>query len=158
MLAAGANRRSKRRLYDVLDHEPTHEDIRAFLGRLKTALTAGALTRLGLTPDGAALSPAPLAEVCGGVRPPLCEFHSVADGVQAVLGAVASARTRLAAKQPQRPQGRPSTPAAKRAARTQKRRDVPRAAWCTPRYLFVQHPLSKTARQTLGRLTRGLPQ
>jgi hypothetical protein len=29
----------------VLDHNPTHEDIRAFLGRLKTALVARGLVR-----------------------------------------------------------------------------------------------------------------
>src|SRR5213594_3069891 len=91
MLSAVDNRRSKRILYDVLDHDPTHEDIRAFLGRLKTALTARALTLLGITTDGSALYPAPLAEVFGGVRHQLCAFHIVADVVKAVLGAVASA-------------------------------------------------------------------
>ena len=33
LLSAVDNRRDKRLLYDVLDHEPTHEDIRVFLGR-----------------------------------------------------------------------------------------------------------------------------
>jgi hypothetical protein len=37
VLSAVENRRYKRILYDVLDHDPTHEDIRAFLERLKTA-------------------------------------------------------------------------------------------------------------------------
>ena len=40
ILSAVDNRRYKRILYDVLDHDPTHDDIRAFLGRLKTALAA----------------------------------------------------------------------------------------------------------------------
>jgi len=158
MLSAVDNRRYKRLLYDVLDHDPTHEDIRAFLGRLKTALTARALTLLGITTDGSALYPAPLAEVFGGVRHQLCEFHIVADVVKAVLGAVASARKSLAAKQPKLPKGRPSTPAAKQAARTKKRLDVQRAALFTHRYLFVQRHLSKTERKTLWRITRGLPQ
>jgi hypothetical protein len=35
ILSAVDNRRYKRLLYDVLDHDPTHADIRAFLGRLK---------------------------------------------------------------------------------------------------------------------------
>src|SRR5215813_14161596 len=35
VLSAVDNRRYKRILYEVLDHDPTHEDIRAFLGRLK---------------------------------------------------------------------------------------------------------------------------
>jgi len=121
-------------------------------------LTARALTLLGITTDGSALYPAPLAEVFGGVRHQLCEFHMVADVVKAVLGAVASARKSLAAKQPKLPKGRPSTPAAKQAARTKKRLDVQRAALFTHRYLFVQRHLSKTERKTLWRLTRGLPQ
>jgi hypothetical protein len=158
MLSAVDNRRYKRLLYDVLDHDPTHDDLRAFLGRLKTALTARALTLLGITTDGSALYPAPLAEVFGGVRHQLCEFHIVADVVKAVLGAVASARKSLAAKQPKLPKGRPSTPAAKQAARTKKRLDVQRAALFTHRYLFVQRHLSKTERKTLWRITRGLPQ
>jgi hypothetical protein len=158
MLSAVDNRRYKRLLYDVLDHDPTHEDIRAFLGRLKTALTARALTLLGITTDGSALSPAPLAEVFGSVRHQLCEFPIVADVVKAVLGAVASARKSFAAKQPKRPKGRPSTPAVKQAARTNKRLDVPRAAWFTHRSLFVQRHLSTTERKTLWRLTRGVPQ
>ena len=52
MLSAVDNRRYKRLLSDVLDHDPTQDDIRTFLGRLKTALTARALTLLGITTDG----------------------------------------------------------------------------------------------------------
>ena len=66
ILSAVDNRRYKRILYDVLDHDPTHDDIRAFLGRLKTALTARDLTLCGITTDGSALYPAPLAEVFRG--------------------------------------------------------------------------------------------
>ena len=40
ILSAVDNRCYKRLLYDVLEHDPTHEDIRALLGRLKTALVA----------------------------------------------------------------------------------------------------------------------
>ena len=39
ILSAVDNRPYKRLLYDVLDHDPTREDIRAFLRRLHTALT-----------------------------------------------------------------------------------------------------------------------
>jgi hypothetical protein len=158
ILSAVDNRRDKRLLYDVLDHDPTHEDIRAFLGRLKMALTARDLTLVGMTTDGSALSPEPLAEVFGGVRHHICAFHIVADVVKAVLGAVASARKRLAAKQPKWPKGRPSTQAAKAVARRKKRLDEQRAALFTHRYLFVQQHLSKRERKTLWRITRGLPQ
>src|SRR5262245_21657497 len=49
----------------LLEHDPTHDDIRAFLGRLKTALAARDLTLCGVTTDGSALYPAPLLEVFG---------------------------------------------------------------------------------------------
>src|SRR6266702_4899447 len=62
MLSAVDNRRYKRILYEVLDHDPTHDDIRAFFGRLKTALTARDLPLVGITTDGSALYPAPLRE------------------------------------------------------------------------------------------------
>jgi hypothetical protein len=65
ILSAVDKRRYKRILYDVLDHDPTHEDIRAFLRRLHTALTVRDLTLCGLTTDGSALSPPPLVEVFG---------------------------------------------------------------------------------------------
>ena len=158
MLSVVDNRRYKRILYDVLDHDPTHEDIRAFLGRLKTALTARDLTLRGITTAGSALYPEPLAEVFGGVRHQLCAFHIVADVVKAVLGAVASERKRLAAKQPKLPKGRPSTPAAKQAARTKKRLAAHHAALFAARHRFVQRHLNKTERKTLWRVSRGLHQ
>jgi hypothetical protein len=67
MLSAVDNRCDKRILYEVLDHDPTHEDIRALLGRLKMALAARDLTLFGVTTDGSALYPEPLREVCGEV-------------------------------------------------------------------------------------------
>jgi hypothetical protein len=158
ILSAVDNRRYKRLLYDVLDHAPDHDDIRAFLRRLKTALTARALTLRGITTDGSALYPVPLAEVFGGVRHQLCEFHIVADVVKAVLGAVASERKRLAAKQPKLPKGRPSTKAAKAAVRKKKRLAQQRGDLFTHRSLFVQHYLSPAERKRLWRVTRGLPQ
>jgi len=38
ILSVVDNRRYKRLLYEVLDHDPTHDDIRAFLKRLHTAI------------------------------------------------------------------------------------------------------------------------
>src|SRR5512138_1369306 len=45
ILSVVDNRRYTRLLYEVLDHDPTHDDIRAFLRRLKTALTHAFRTR-----------------------------------------------------------------------------------------------------------------
>jgi hypothetical protein len=71
---------------------------------------------------------------------------------------VASARKGLAATRPKLPQGRPSTQPAKAAARTKKRLAEHCAALFTHRSLFVQRHLNKTARKTLWRISRGLPQ
>ena len=158
ILSAVDNRRDKRILYDVLDHDPTHEDIRAFLGRLKTALAVRDLTLRGITTDGSPLYPTPLAEVFRGVPHQLCQLHVVKDIVKAVVKAVSSERKRLAAQQPTLPRGRPSTKAAQQAARTKKRLAAQRAALFTHRYLFVQRHLNTTARKTLWRVSRGLPQ
>jgi len=158
ILSAVDNRCYKRILYDVLDHDPNHEDIRAFLGRLKTALEARDLTLRGITTDGSALYPTPLAEVFDGVPHQLCQFHVVKDIVKAVLKAVSSERKRLAAKQPQLPRGRPSTKAAKQAARKKKRLEQKSADLFTHRHLFVRHYLSQSERKRLGRITRGFPQ
>jgi hypothetical protein len=158
ILSAVDNRRYKRLLYDVLDHDPTHDDIRAFLGRLHTALSARALTLVGVTTDGSALYPAPLREVFGDVPHQICTFHILAEVSKAVLGAVASARKGLAAQQPKLRRGRPSTPAAKQAARTKKRLAAQGAALFAARHLFVQRRLNKTERKTLWRVSRGLPQ
>lgn len=158
ILSAVDNRCYKRILYDVLDHDPTHEDIRVFLRRLHLALSTRNLTLVGVTTDGSALSPVPLAEVFGDVPHQICTFHIVAEVNKAILGAVASARKGLTAQQPKLRKGRPSTPAAKQAARTKKRLEAQRAALFTHRYLFVQRHLSKTERKLLWRSTRGLPQ
>src|SRR5256885_601845 len=138
ILSAVDNRCYKRLLYDVLDHDPTHEDIRAFLGRLKTALAARDLTLLGVTTDGSALYPEPLREVFGAVPHQICQFHIVAEVVKAVLGALASPRKGLAATQPKLPRGRPRTQAAKAAARTKKRLAAQGAALFSSRYLFCR--------------------
>jgi hypothetical protein len=158
ILSAVDNRRYKRILYDVLDHDPTHDDIRAFLGRLKTALTARALTLVGITTDGSALYPEPLAELFHGVPHQICTFHVLAEVIKAVLSAVASARKRLAAQQPKLPKGRPSTPAAKAAARQKKRLAQQRVDLYTHRHLFVQRHLSHSERKRWWRITRDLPQ
>src|SRR4029453_7956087 len=110
ILSAVDNRCYKRILYEVLDHDPTHDDIRAFLRQLKTALVARDLTLFGITTDGSALYPVPLLEVFGDVPHQICTFHVLAEVGKAVLGAVASARKSLAATQPKLRRGRPSTP------------------------------------------------
>jgi hypothetical protein len=158
VLSAVDNRHYKRLLYEVLDRNPNHDDIRAFLGRLKGALEGRDLTLRGVTTDGSPLYPDPLREVFGEVPHQICEFHVVKEIVKAVLSAVASERKGLAAKQPQLPKGRPSTKFANKAARKKKRLEQKGADLFTHRHLFVKHHLSPSERKRLWRITRGLPQ
>jgi hypothetical protein len=116
------------------------------------------LTLRGITTEGSPLYPTPLAEVCRGVPQQLCQFHVVKEIVKAVVKAVSRERKRLAAQHPQVPRGRPRLKAAKQAVRTQKRLAAQGAAVFASRYLFVQRHLNKTARTTLWRVSRGLPQ
>jgi len=132
------NRQDKRMLYEVLDHDPNHDDITALLLRLKAALDERALTLHGITTDGSALSPEPIREVFGAVPHQLCTFHVLKDLTQGVLRAVASERERLATSKPKVKRGRPSSKdqAARRLARQsksmqQKIRDVFQVALCS---------------------------
>ena len=83
-LSAVENRGEKRLLYAVLDHAPTHEDIRVLLERLNTALAARDLTLWGVTTDGAARYPVPLADVLREVPHHRWALHLVAEVVNAV--------------------------------------------------------------------------
>ena len=123
VLAAVDNQRYKPVRYAVLDHDPTHEDIEAFLGRLKTAVDARDLALHGITTDGSALSPEPMAKVFGAVPHQLCTFHGIAALVKGVLRAVAAERERRAKSTPTVKRGRPASKdnAARRLACKRKR-------------------------------------
>jgi hypothetical protein len=84
LLSAVDKRRDKRILSDVLDHAPTHDDLRAFLRRVHTALAGRDLPLFGVTTDGSSLSPTPLVEGFGDVPHHLCPLHLVAEGNNAV--------------------------------------------------------------------------
>jgi len=90
VLSAVDNRHYKRILYEVLDHDPNHEDIKIFLRRLQAALAERALELKGITTDGSALYPEPIREVFGEVPHQLCTFHVIKDLTKGVLRAVAS--------------------------------------------------------------------
>src|SRR6267143_1815200 len=122
VLSAVDNRQYKRILYQVLDHDPNHDDMKAFLGRLKEALDGRGLALKGITTDGSALYPEAIREVFGEVPHQLCNFHVIAELVKGVLSAVAAERKRLAAAKPKLKRGRPSSKekAARRLARKSK--------------------------------------
>ena len=149
------NRQFKRLVYDVLDHNPTHEDIRHFFGGFKAALDARSLTVLGITTDASPLYPGPVTEIFGHVPHQVCEFHTVAEITKAVLKAVARVRKALAAQMPKLPRGRPASKEAKHKARTKHTLQQKVTDLFDNRHLLVQHYLTPAERKTLVRISRG---
>src|SRR2546423_4102318 len=160
VLSAVDNRHYNRILYQVLDHDPNHDDIKAFLGRLKEALDARALELKGITTDGSALYPEPIRTVFGEVRHQLCTFHVLKDLTQGVLKAVATERARLAKSKPKLGRGRPSSKdkAARRLARKSKSMQQKISDLFQDRFLFVQRRLTPLERKRLVNITGGPPQ
>jgi hypothetical protein len=152
------NRTFKRLRYAVLDHDPEHQDIEAFLRRFAQALAQRQLTLQGVTTDGSPLYPEPLPVVFGAVPHQICEFHLLKELTKAVLRAAAQVRKQLAERKPTVRRGRPCTPAAKRAVHQRERLQQKIADLFEHRPLFVPHDLSPAQRGPLQRITRGLPQ
>jgi len=159
VLAAVDNRQYKRILYEVLHHDPTHDDIRAFLGRLKVALDARGLALKGSTTDGSALDPEPIRDVFGDVPHQLCTFHLIKELTQGVLKAVAKERERFAQSKPRMKRGRPSSKdkGARRLARKSKSMQQKISDLFQDRFLFVTHRLKPSQCKRLLHITRGLP-
>jgi hypothetical protein len=151
------NHTFKRILYEVLDHDPSHDDIRQFFRRFKTILDNRGLALAGITTDGSQLYPVPITEVFGDISHQICEFHTIAELTKAVLRAVAKVRKSLAASLPKLGRGRP-TRATRKAVRRQKRIQKRITDLFDHRHLFVQHGLTPAEKKTLHRITRGLPQ
>jgi hypothetical protein len=149
------NRTFKRLIYQVLDHDPTHKDIVAFLGRFQAALKARGLALKGITTDGSSLYPGPIVTVFGQVPHQVCTFHVLKEVTKAVLGAVAKLRKDLAAGLPKLARGRPASKAAKREARRKKRIEQKISDLFEHRYLFVKRHLTAGERKTLTRISRG---
>jgi hypothetical protein len=158
VLSVVDNRTFTRLAYEVLDHDPTHADITAFLERFQATLQQRGLQVRAITTDASPLYPEPIAQVFGAIPHQLCEFHILKELTKAVLRAIAQIRKQLAGQKPMLPRGRPSTGAAKRAARRRQRLQKKVRDLFDHRHLFVQHHLTRSERQTLQRLSRGQPQ
>lgn len=159
VLSAVDNRQYKRVMYEVLDHDPTHDDIEAFLGRLKTALDERGLTLQGITTDGSQLYPEPIRTVFGDVPHQLCTFHVIKDLTKGVLKAVAKERERLAQCKPKLKRGRPSSQdkEARRFARKSKDIQQKISDLFQDRFWFVKRRVQPSERKRLMHITRGLP-
>lgn len=152
------NRTFRRITYEVLDHDPTHADMESFFRKFQSALDQRGLALQGITTDGSALYPEPISRVFGDIPHQLCEFHVIKELTKAVLRAVAKLRKELAATKPKLGRGRPSSPAARQAARRRQRIEKKVGDLFQHRYLFVQHTLTSAQRRILTRITRGRPE
>ncbi len=151
------NRNFKRLIYDVLDHDPTHEDIIRFFERFHDELESRGLTLQGITTDGSPLYPLPIEQVFGDVPHQVCEFHILRELTKAILHAVAKIRKQLKNTMPKLSRGRP-TQAQRSAARQNKRIAKKIADLFEHRYLYVKHYMTASEKKTLRRITRGLPE
>jgi len=66
------NRTFKRLFFQVLDHDPKHEDMIAFFGRFQAVLQVRHLTVKGITTDGSALYPTAIQVVWGELPHQIC--------------------------------------------------------------------------------------
>ena len=152
------NRTFKRIAYEVLDHDPSQDDILAFFRRFRGALDQRKLALRGITTDGSALYPEPIRKVFGNVPHQVCEFHVLKELLKAVLHTVAKVRKELAAKKERMGRGRPKTKQARRADRRNRRLQQKIGDLFEYKNLFVARTLTPAQRRILNRITRGLPQ
>lgn len=148
----------RRVLCEVLDQDPTHDDIRPFLVRLKAAIAARGSELRGITTDGPARYPIPLAEVVPEVPHRACEFHVLKEVTKAVLRAWAGVRKTRTSRVPELSRGRPRDDAVTRRRVRKAERIKHRVTdLFEPRHLFVRHILRTAQRDTSNGLVRGEP-
>ncbi len=150
------NHNFKRLIYEVLDHDPTHKDITRFFHWFGKELNKRDLKLLGVTTDGSPLYPEPLAEVFNGVPHQVCEFHVLKEINREILKALTQVRRELKKKLPKLKRGRPSSQAARKAARRKKKLQGKISDLFEHRHLFVKHSLTPREKKVFLRVTRGL--
>jgi hypothetical protein len=154
ILSVVDNRRYNRLAFRVLDHDPTQEDVRAFLTEFKGELDRRGLSVRGITTDGSSLYPVVLKELWPDARHQICEFHVIKEITKAVLHALAKLRKEMTAQIPKQPRGRPRKEQAGQAwLIAYRKRRV--AELFEHRYLFVRHHLSAAQRKQLQKLLYG---
>ncbi len=130
------NHNFRRLIYEVLDHDPTHEDMIGFFRRFRKELEQRDMKLLGVTTDGSPLYPEPLARIFPGVPHQVCEFHVLKEINRQILKALTQVRRELKKKLPKLKRGRPSSQAARKASRLKKKLQDKISNLFEHRYLF----------------------
>jgi transposase-like protein len=157
ILSVVDNRRYNRLVFRVLDHDPTQDDVLAFLTEFKGQLDRRGLSVRGITTDGSSLYPKVLKELWPAARHQICEFHVIKEITKSVLHALAKLRKEMTAQVPKQPRGRPSKER-QGQARLIADQKASVADLFEHRYLFVRHHLSAAQQKQLRNLTSGRPQ
>ena len=156
--SAVAARRQRRRLDEVLEHDPPRGDSRGLLVRWTDPRRARGPTVRGVTTDASPLYSLPVALALGPLPPPGCKFHLLKELTQALWHALAHLRQQRAAPAPRPSRGRPrSPPAAQRRHRPPRRLQQGVAELFAHRSRFARHPRTAAQRATLRCLCRGCP-
>jgi hypothetical protein len=154
ILSVVDNRRYNRLAFRVLDHDPTHDDVRAFLTEFKGQLDKRGLKVRGITTDGSPLYPKVLKELWPDAPHQICEFHVLKEITKAILHALAKLRKEMTAQIPKQPRGRPCKEQQGQAWLIAYRKRCVTALF-EHRYLFVRHHLSAAQQKQLRKLTYG---
>ncbi len=150
------NHNFRRLIYEVLDHDPTHEDMTRFLRRFRTELEQRDMKLLGVTTDGSPLYPEPLALIFPGVSHQVCEFHVLKEINKQILKAVTAVRRQLKKKLPKLKRGRPSSQTDRKASRRKKKLQNKISNLFEHRHLFVKHSLTPREKKIFLHITQGL--
>jgi hypothetical protein len=157
VLSVVDNRRYNRLACQVLDHDPTHQDIHVFLGQFKEQLDQRGLKVRSITTDGSSLYPKVLKKLWPDVPHQSCQFHILMEITKAVLKTLTKIRREMQAKLPKHKRGRP-TKEQQTQTRRWRRRKQRVAELFKHRHLFVRHHLSVAQKKVLKKLLRGQPQ
>jgi transposase-like protein len=154
ILSVVDNRQYNRLAFRVLDHDPTQDDVRAFLSDFQAQLDRRGLSVRGVTTDGSSLYPKVLKQLWPNARHQLCRFHVIKEIIKAILHALAKVRKEMTAQIPKQPRGRPRKEQEGRAwLIAYRKRRV--AELFEHRYLFVRHHLSPAEQKQLQKLLYG---
>lgn len=157
ILSVVDNRRYNRLAFQVLDHDPTQDDVLAFLTEFKRQLDRRHLDVSGVTTDGSSLYPKVLKKLWPDARHQICKFHVIKEITKAILHALGKLRKEMAAQIPKQPRGRPRKGQEGQAWLIAYRKRCV-AELFEHRYLFVRHHLSTAEQKQLRKLTYGRPE
>ena len=157
VLSVVDNRRYNRLAFRVLEHDPTQDDVRAFLSAFKGQLAKRGLGVRGITTDGSPLYPKVLKELWPNAPHQVCAFHVLREIRKAVLRVLAKLRKERKAQIPKQRRGRPRKQDKARVQRIKRLQQRGAELFAHPP-LFVRHHLSAAQKKLLKALVRGQPQ